>query len=236
MTVMNDQIQTMLESECVDYIGYAAIANHENELVAYGGSIVKGYNFAISVGIALPDAIVDYLPQRDDPNVACEYKNQCYSVVNDRLNAIASRLSSFLNRKGHRTLPLVASERTNEEEAIPTVSHKMIAHIAGLGWIGKSCLLITPDHGPRVRFISVLTNAPLNAVDQPMEQRCNTCMACAKICPTNAIKGVNYRMGGGRDERFDFRKCQDYFSGMQQESAWDVCGLCLYVCPYGRRK
>jgi epoxyqueuosine reductase QueG len=112
----------------------------------------------------------------------------------------------------------------------------MIAHIAGLGWIGKSCLLVTPDHGPRVRFISLLTNAPLNAVDQPVEQRCNACRACEKICPAGAIKGVNFRMGEGREERLDFRRCENYFSHMKEQGSRDVCGMCLYVCPHGRKK
>jgi epoxyqueuosine reductase QueG len=35
--------------------------------------------------------------------------------------------------------------------------------LAGLGWIGKSCSLISPHFGPRLRLVTVLTNAPLKA-------------------------------------------------------------------------
>ena len=110
----------------------------------------------------------------------------------------------------------------------------MIAHIAGLGWIGKNCLLITPEHGPRVRFVTALTNAPVRAINNPLEQRCNNCTECVKICPAQAIKGRNYQDGENREERLDFIKCQEYFNKMKEKYTWDVCGMCLYICPYGK--
>jgi epoxyqueuosine reductase len=233
---INEEIQTLLENEAVDYVGFAHLEKYENELIRFGGNIVKGYKFGISIGITLPDSIVDFLPQREDPNVACEYNYHCYEVINERLNLIASKMSSYLNRKGHRTLPIVVAERTNEVEAIPTVSHKMIAHIAGLGWIGKSCLLVTPKHGPRVRFISILTNAPLEAHDNPLAQQCHDCMECTENCPAKAIKGINYEAGKPREERFSFIKCHNYFVELKAHRKWGVCGMCLYVCPHGRKK
>ncbi|MFA6506736.1 MAG: 4Fe-4S double cluster binding domain-containing protein, partial [Treponemataceae bacterium] len=117
-----------------------------------------------------------------------------------------------------------------------TVSHKMIAHIAGLGWIGKSCLLVTDQHGPRVRFVSVLTNAPLRSIDAPPEQKCGDCTECVRVCPAQAIKGKNYRAGEEREERFDFLKCQKYFDELKGRDKWAVCGMCLYVCPHGRKR
>jgi epoxyqueuosine reductase len=231
---INNDINLLLKNEEVDYIGYARLDGYQKELFQFGGPIVLGYSVGISIGIALPDSIVDHLPRRNDSNVACEYKYHCYDVINQRLNLIASKLASFLNRKGHRTLPIVSAVRTNEEDAMPTLSHKMIAHIAGLGWIGKNCLLITPHHGPRVRFITVLTNAPLDAKDEPLKQQCNNCMECVKICPAQAIKGINYETGKPREDRFDFIKCHDYFIAMKNRTKWDVCGMCLYVCPFGK--
>jgi len=235
MNSLTAEIHDMLEHEYVDYLGFADLSAYGDELVKFGGPIVTGYRYGISIGIALADSIVDRLVDGIDENVLCEYKTHCYHIVNDRLNLASSKLSSFLNRKGHRTLPIPAAERTNEGEAIPTVSHKMIAHIAGLGWIGKSCLLITPDRGPRVRFVSLLTNAPVDGIDDPMEERCGGCTECMRICPAGAIKGVNYVEGSRRDDRLDFRRCQTLFEDMKKRMKWEVCGLCLSVCPYGRK-
>lgn len=233
---MNNKIRKILKSQYVDYIGFADISPYKKEIVEYGGPIVEYYNSAISIGIVIPDSIVDFLPQRRDNNVSCEYKTHGYEVLNQRLNLIASLVSSFLNQKNYKTLPIAVAERTDEENAIPTVSHKMIAHIAGLGWIGKNCLLITPDHGPRVRFITILTNAPLKTVNNPVVQQCNTCMECVNSCPVNAIKGQNYIENEGRENRFDFKKCHNYFEKMKLSSKFDVCGLCLYSCPYGMKE
>jgi epoxyqueuosine reductase len=231
---LNNEIACFLHHEYIDYIGYAHIEDYEKELMKQGGNIVKGYKYGISIGIVLPDSIVNHLPDRFNPNVAYQYKSHCYDLMNYRLNLVASKLSSFLNQKGYRSLPIVAAERTNYDEAIPTLSHKTIAHIAGIGWIGKSCLLITPEHGPRIRFTTVLTEAPVKAVNNPVEQRCGNCMECVKICPVQAIKGVNFDMGKSREERFDFKKCQEYFEEIGLKSKWNVCGLCLYTCPYGK--
>ena len=100
--------------------------------------------------------------------------------------------------------------------------------------IGKNCLLITSDNGPRVRFISILTNAPLKKINKPIEQRCNDCNECGKICPTKSIRGRNYIQGETREERFDFVKCQNYFDKLKETQKYQVCGMCLYACPYGK--
>lgn len=234
--ILNNTIKMLLKSDVVDYIGFACLKNYQEEISKYGGSIVKDYKYGISIGIVLPNSIVDFLPNRFDQNIACEYKFHAYNVVSQRLDLVASKVSSFLNKKGYRTLPIVAAERTNMEEAKPTLSHKTIAHIAGLGWIGKNCLLITPRHGPRVRFTTVLTNAPLKAIDNPIDQQCNDCIECVKICPSKAIKGRNFSPYEDREERLDFIKCQEYFKKMKEKYIWNVCGMCLYVCPYGKNK
>jgi len=226
----------MLKPYYIDYVGFADLRSYQAELIKVGGHIVSGYPSGISLGIVISDSIVDYLLERADVNVACEYRTHGYDVLNERLNMVASIISSYLNQQGYRTLPIAVANRTDEENALPTVSHKMIAHIAGLGWIGKSCLLVTPGHGPRLRLISILTEAPLEATHNPLEQRCGECCECVKICPVQAIKGRNYQPGESREARLDFKKCNDYFESMKITQKYAVCGLCLYTCPYGRKK
>lgn len=233
---LNKTITKFLKSQFVDYIGFADLESYKNDLTNFGGDIVKDYKNGISFGIAIPDSITDFLPRRDNDNIACEYRTHGYEILNSRLNLIASMLSSLLNRKGYRTLPVPAAERTNQENAVPTVSHKMIAHIAGLGWIGKNCLLITKDHGPRIRFSTVLTNAPLNTVNNPQNEQCNDCIECVNACPVKAIAGRNYVPGEGREERLDFLKCQKYFDMLKKTKKFAVCGMCLYSCPYGQNR
>jgi len=234
---LKGMLQNIIKDHYADLLGIADIRKYENELISYGGEIVKGYNFGISIGIVLPDSIVDGLKNRFDKNVSSLYFTHSYHIINDRLNTISSIISSFLNSEGYRTLPIPASERTDIDNAIPTISHRMIANLSGLGWIGKSCLLVTPDFGPRVRLVSILTNAPLKTTGPMIEQKCNSCVECVKACPAQAITGKSFNEGDARLIRFDFMKCQDYFDKMKKdESRKPVCGLCLYICPYGKRK
>jgi epoxyqueuosine reductase len=234
MLSLNKHIRDILKPYYVDCIGFADLRNYEADLVKFGGNIVKGYPRGISLGLVIPDSIVNHLVNRSDVNIACEYRIHGYDVLNSRLNFMASIVSSYLNQKGHRALPIAVADRSDEENALPTVSHKTIAHVAGLGWIGKNCLLITPDHGPRIRLISILTDAPLETVDNPLDQRCGECAECVKICPVQAIKGNNYVFGEPRAERLDFMKCHNYFETMKKTQKYAVCGLCLYVCPHGK--
>jgi len=236
MPKMNSNLARILKPYVIDYLGFADLTNYQSELAEYGRDIVKGYQSGISIGLAIPHSIVDFLPQRADPNIACEYQVQGYEVLNNRLNIIASIVSSYLNQAGYRTLPIPAPDRTDKANGVPTVSHKMVAHIAGLGWIGKNCLLITPERGPRLRLVSILTNAPLDTVDGQMEQRCGDCLECAQACPAGAIKGRNYISGESRDVRLDFFKCQQYIEDARKSTGYAVCGMCLYACPYGKQR
>jgi epoxyqueuosine reductase QueG len=155
-------------------------------------------------------------------------------VVNDRLDDLASRVAGELQREGFKAYPLPSSKRVDSERICALFSHKLAAHLAGLGWIGKSCLFITPEHGPRIRFVSVLTDAPLKA-GVPMDAACGDCTECVDACPISAFTGRIFRENEPREARYDARKCEKYFSEMEKHGRPAVCGLCLYACPHGKK-
>ena len=39
-----------------------------------------------------------------------------------------------------------------------------------------------------------------------------------------------------REVRYDAHKCDQYLTKLAKSSALGVCGMCLYVCPYGRER
>lgn len=233
--MLNEMIGKIVRESYADVFSVADLTEYQNELSLFGGEIVKGYKYGICVGIVLPNSIVNGLENRENPNNASLYYFHAYNIINERLNIVSSIIASYLNSVGYETLPIPAAERTNIEEAIPTVSHKMIGALGGLGWIGKNCLLITEKFGPRIRLVSILTNAPLKITGTKIESKCGDCKICKENCPVGAINGIMFNAGENREIRFDFRKCQDYFEEMKKDvSKKHVCGICLYSCPYGR--
>ena len=160
--------------------------------------------------------------------------HSAYDVINDRLDLFASKVASVLQMAGHASFPVPAAERVDDERICASFSHKVAARLCGFGWIGKSCLLVTPDHGPRVRWVTILTDAPLEPTGTPLDERCGDCGECVDICPVKGFTGRPFKVEEPREARFDARKCELHFKALEARGQPRVWGLCLYVCPFGR--
>jgi epoxyqueuosine reductase len=229
---LDTQLRILALSLGADYFGIADLSSAHDFILAQGGDRVARYPIAVVIGIGLQDSLVDLLPDKD-PEGAILYRHNCYDVVNQMLDQIGVRVANELQRTGHSAFPIPASKRTDDKNICGIFSHKLAAHLAGLGWIGKSCLLITPDHGPRVRWVTILTHAPLHPTGSRMEQRCGDCTACMDICPQNAFTGKIFSEAEPREARFDAAACDGYFRETEKNKSVAVCGLCLYICPHG---
>ncbi len=231
--LLDGKIDKSARKHGADFVGVADLSSAHDFIQEQGGKFVAEYPRAISIGIQLLDSIVDQLPHSFERSVAVSYKHHAYDIINLRLDLITSRLSSLLQKKGYKAFPVPASERFDDERICAVFSHKLAAHLAGLGWIGKSCLLITQEAGPRVRWATVLTDAPLKVTGQPSPNSCGKCTDCVDICPVSAFTGQAFREEDSRDVRYDARKCEKYLEDLEKLTGLGVCGLCIYVCPHG---
>ncbi len=231
---LNKEIQSLAKANGVFYCGVADLSRAKEFIRPQGGSELGSYTYSISLGIPLFKDIVDRLPDRSQHSVALNY-HHCYEITNHRLDIAASIVASYLQDKGYRVLPLPASKRIDDERLCASFSHKLGARLAGFGWIGKSCLLITPDHGPRVRWVSILTDAPLETSHTIMDSKCGNCNACVDICPVQAFTGHGFKEEEPREIRYDAHKCERYINSLGEGEKIKVCGMCLYVCPYGQK-
>lgn len=230
---INKIIEKFNKQNNIDYFGIADISKSSKFITNQGGKQLRKYNYAISIGIKIPNEIIEILIDKDKKKVIKNYKIYGYDSINKRLNKIAADLNKLLKNNGLNTLVINASKRIDKNKIAGKFSHKLAAHLAGLGWIGKSCLLITPDNGPRVRWITILVEDGLEKTGEPIDERCGECVLCKNICPANAIKGVNFDSKNSREARLDAEKCQSY-QDVRIEEPTNVCGLCIYICPYGR--
>jgi epoxyqueuosine reductase len=233
---LHDELRALADSLGIDHLGVADTEPAAEAIREQGGETVAGFPRTVSIGIILPHLVVDRLPDRHQRDVAMNYKHHAYDVINARLDQATSRLAGLLQRLGYRALPIPAKEHHDDERLCAPFSHKMGAHLAGLGWIGKSCLLVTPEAGPRVRWSTVLTAAPLEPTGEPLDERCGKCRDCVDICPVQAFTGRPFEESEPREMRYDAFACQRYFAELEGSGRLPVCGLCLYICPFGRKQ
>jgi len=224
-----------------DLFGAANLTVAQEFICEQGGKYLKKFPRAISIGIRLLDAVVDELLKHKDAAVILSYFG-LYNSANLRLDQISLLLSKEIQEQGYKAYPIPTSQIIDSRKLIGVISHKIPAHLAGLGWIGKSCLLITPNYGPRVRFATILTDAPLRT-GSPITQQCHDCRACVDICPVGAFTGITFNPSEPREARFKAHLCRDYrlaratyIAESKRDKMEGLCGLCVYVCPYGRQE
>jgi epoxyqueuosine reductase len=232
-------LQTQLEERAHDmgarFFGVANLAPAQEFIAAQGGKFLTNFPRALSVGITLHDSIVDQLPNHKELPVAKTY-DYLYHTVNQSLNRTALRLSVMLHTHGFQTLLIPAADTMDTEKVLGLFSHKLAAHLAGLGWIGPSCLLVTPEAGPRVRWVTILTDALLGP-GSPIADGCKDCKACVDACPPKAFTGRPFDPDEPREMRFDVRRCIDYRDHLQKKvTGVRVCGMCVHICPFGRKE
>jgi epoxyqueuosine reductase QueG len=117
--------------------------------------------------------------------------------------------------------------------------HKTVATLAGIGWIGKCANLVTNEAGSALRFIVVLTNAPLDCGEPISKSFCPAnCNICADVCPGNAPLGSLWEVGVDRNTFFDAHACSKAARARAKEKLgidMAVCGLCISNCPFTQK-
>lgn len=221
---LTEEMEAFCLQKGADLAGVADLGPAAEFLETHGEPMAARYPRAVSIGMQINDAIVES-HDPDEPRGKSLYWHHIYNVVSEALNFAAYDVSRWLANQGWDALPVPASMPYNLKKLQGVISHKLAAHLAGLGWIGKNCLLLTREFGPRVRFATVLTDAPL-AGGVKIDRKCGKCRVCMDACPVNAFTGVEFSASDDVHVRFDTARCSEY-------RAAHPCGLCVSTCPVG---
>jgi len=152
--------------------------------------------------------------------------NSSFTKQIELLENIALRVSNLIEEKGFKTLIIHPEDRIDLADERGLISNKAVAKAAGIGWLGKSLLVVTPKYGPRVRLVSIFTDMPL-IPDKPLKCQCKDCQVCIVACPEKALKNVEFvDHPKSREEVLNLSKCKG-------ESG---CKVCMLVCPLGIRR
>jgi len=233
-------LQEKLEQEARDmgatYFGIADLSLTQGGAVTpYEARLISEYPLAISVGVPLISSIVDRIGDQTDVFALHNYWFHVYQVINPLIDQITRSLSSILVFEKHSALSVPASQTIDIKNSYGIFSNKMAASLSGLGWIGKSCLLITPDRGPRVRWGTILTDASLEA-GTPMKEKCGECTECVEACPAQAFTGKAFAPSESREIRMIVKRHTQFVSAREKNIGKSVCGVCVHICPFGKEK
>ncbi|HEB01866.1 MAG TPA: epoxyqueuosine reductase [Nitrospirae bacterium] len=230
------ELEQILKEHLVAKFGVAELTPFKKEGEAIPAGLLEPYTVALSMAIALDDDIIDGITDRPTNDYA-----HLYWKINDVLNRAAFAASMWIEKKGYRAKAIPASYFADEKNLLGNISHKAVARMAGLGWQGKSLLLVTPEHGPRVRLVTVLTDMPLKP-GSPITNKCGECMECTEACPVGAIRGVSYNDKEGhyetREQALDHQACFERTKENKAKPEYGalVCGVCIRACPWGGMK
>jgi epoxyqueuosine reductase len=141
-----------------------------------------------------------------------------YAELRDKLDALGRRLGG-----AYRVL-VDANQHVDREAAARS----------GVGFYGKSTLLITRRHGTWVVLGTLVTDVELEPTP-PLDAGCGSCTICIEACPTGALEEAG---------TLDATRCLSYWSQApgpipepyRQAMGAHVygCDICQDVCPWNR--
>ena len=206
--------------------GYASSLDYMRRNIerrADASALVEGAKSVIVCAVAYKNSISEGYPAEHRAKVAS------YALTTDYHTTIKQMLFELSARL---------------KEACPTLSgrcfvdsapifEKRYAVEAGLGWIGRQSLLVTPEHGTFVLLGEIVITEEVDSYDKPLASvGCGECRRCVEACPNGAIK----------EHHIDTSRCISCATIESKESSscdlhgWIFgCDECQVVCPYNRK-
>jgi len=226
MTDLCNELKRQLAASGAALVGFADTSGLRREMT-------DGLPRGISIAVRLDPTVIQGIASGPTQRYFAEYQR-----VNTLLTELCDRAADLLANAGHRANPAqTTSEHFDPVSLSMPLQHKTVATRAGLGWIGKSALLVTKRYGPAVRLGSVLTDAPL-ATDTPVnDSHCGACRNCVDRCPAGAIVGDNWELGAPRESIYRAPVCRAMAGKLSDREGIEatICGICINACPWTQR-
>ncbi len=177
---------------------------------------------------------------------AVNYKSR-FSLSDELQNNGVGIASYALMRDYHKSIKRALKSLLTELQSIdPAIKgrcftdsapllEKHLAWRAGLGWIGRQSLLVTPQYGTFVLLGELVIDCDVDHYDEAMcsvEGSCGECRRCVASCPVGAIN---------EDRTIDTRRCiaartiEHSDAGAEPLAGWIFgCDICQQCCPHNQ--
>ena len=184
---MKDKVKKIIKEAGADLVGIASVDRFERALPGCTPTDILPRAEAVI-------AIAGRIPRGSLESGNMRLVTNAWNMVNAELNKAAYKGARFLEDHGHLAAVIPAFlpiEMLQRHGLVGDLSLKHAAAMAGIGILGFSGLLLTPQFGPRQRLSAVVTDAPLEPDPLLKEDFCAQCTEknCVRACPAEAIKG-----------------------------------------------
>ena len=224
-TLTNDVRRAALENGA-DLVGFAPISRFDDAPPQFHPrTIFPQTRTVVAVALRQPRGALKAV---EEGTYWQSYNCDSYWYLNEVMSASVLRsIVMFLESRGHTSVPVhnpfcshVGRQVRDEFPWGPDgkVSLRVIGVAAGLGELGHSKLLLTPQFGPRQRVFAVFTDAELEPTPLFEGEICDGCLACATECEAAAIgrsRDVVFSIEGRRYSHasFDPKACIQVHAG-----------------------
>jgi epoxyqueuosine reductase len=240
-----EAIKDIMIGEGFDLCGITPVRVFADQRAFYEGWLERGYGGSLDymkrnvdkrfdAGLLVPGArsiIVCGVSYKNDTSMgygeSCVPKIASYAraadyhtTIKSMLRAAAAKLEEQYGAFGWRAFT----------DSAPVLEKRAAAE-AGLGWIGRNTLLVSPRFGSFVLLGELIIDCEVDVYDTPLAGAgCGNCSRCTDACPNNALTS----------EGIDTRKCiacMTIEKGDTPDSAsthgWLFgCDECQSVCPH----
>lgn len=223
MSNLTNELKALLVKEGADLVGFADLSSIVN----------NNLNSGISVAVKIPINVIKSI--YGGPTI--DYYNS-YLKINDKLDILISIGADFLIKRGYKAFAQTTNTVKEFDVYRTILPHKTVATNAGLGWIGKSALLVTEEYGSAVSISSLVSDAKFEYGVPITKTKCGNCMKCTDACPANAISGKLWSVEMDRDAFYNPLACRKKareLAAVQINKEITLCGKCIEICPYTKK-
>lgn len=245
-----EHIHTLAQQEGFSLCGVARARVLGEQRPRLGDWVANGYDG----GLGYVTRAVDILP---DPSAlvsgaktvvvcAVHYKNEAWDQT---ARGVSPRIASYSYAPDyHKTIKkmLVRLLKRLQEahpelggrcftDAVPMLE-KAWAVEAGLGWIGRNSLLVTPQYGSFVLLGDIVLDMECDRYDAPFEgERCGNCTACIDNCPAVAIRAPRVVDASRCISRLTIERMDGEADPARLNGWLFGCDECQSCCPYNAK-
>lgn len=219
MKIDSQKVKEITYSLGVDLCGIASADNFDMAPIGFAPrEVMPSCNSVIVFACRFPVGTI----QCESPMPYTKARNS----MTAKMDAIAIDLCIALEKEGMRCAPIPAGESIwdkRRERKHGVISLKHSAEAAGLGFIGRHSLLVTPEYGSMIWLGGILCDGRFSP-DERKENLCTNCNVCVEACPAKALEEAEVNQV----------KCNEYAFGDDEDTkVWRIaCHSCRDSCPY----